>query len=100
MIGDRYCDDTTNTLECSFDGGDCCGPDINTQYCSDCQCLDGEGGRGNFGKGVNQSYDILFFVFNLCIYHQFSSNLISYANCDQIELNTLAEKKTHPFASV
>ena len=59
MIGDRYCDDTTNTLECSFDGGDCCGPDINTQYCSDCQCLDGEGGRGNFGKGVNKLYDML-----------------------------------------
>ena len=52
MIGDRYCDDTTNTLECSFDGGDCCGPDVNTQYCTDCQCLDGEGGRGNIGEGV------------------------------------------------
>ena len=44
-------------MECSFDGGDCCGPDINTQYCTDCQCLDGEGGRGKplsyWGRGTD-----------------------------------------------
>ena len=27
-------------LECSWDGGDCCGDDVNTQFCSACQCLD------------------------------------------------------------
>ena len=41
LVGDRYCDDITNTLECNFDGGDCCGVDANTQYCSECQCKEG-----------------------------------------------------------
>ena len=41
-IGDGYCDDTTNTMECSFDGGDCCGSNVNTAYCNLCQCLTGD----------------------------------------------------------
>jgi hypothetical protein len=39
-FGDNYCDDENNTPECGFDGGDCCGPDVNTTYCSDCLCLE------------------------------------------------------------
>ena len=38
-IGDGYCDDVTNNQYCNYDGGDCCGAAINTQYCSVCQCL-------------------------------------------------------------
>ena len=38
-IGDGYCDDITNNQYCNYDGGDCCGATINTQYCSECQCL-------------------------------------------------------------
>ena len=30
-IGDGFCDDPTNNNECNYDGGDCCGSDINTQ---------------------------------------------------------------------
>ena len=41
-IGDGYCDDTTNIMECSFDGGDCCGSNVNTAYCNLCQCLTGD----------------------------------------------------------
>ena len=33
-------------MECTYDGGDCCGPNVNTQYCSDCSCLDPNGGNG------------------------------------------------------
>merc|ERR550539_1564456 len=29
-IGDNYCDDQNNNEECQFDGGDCCGDDVNT----------------------------------------------------------------------
>merc|ERR1719228_1493538 len=39
-FGDNYCDDENNTPECGFDGGDCCGDDINTTYCSECECFD------------------------------------------------------------
>ena len=30
-------------MECNYDGGDCCLDPVNTQYCSECQCLDGSG---------------------------------------------------------
>ena len=29
-----------NTEECEWDGGDCCGPQFDKEYCDDCQCLD------------------------------------------------------------
>ena len=38
-IGDGDCDDATNTQGCNFDGGDCCGPNTDTQYCTVCACL-------------------------------------------------------------
>merc|ERR1712051_867422 len=41
MGGDNYCDDNLNTDNCKWDGGDCCG-DVNTNYCTDCSCLDPE----------------------------------------------------------
>ena len=37
-LGDGFCDDITNTIECDYDGGDCCMSDINTQYCEECLC--------------------------------------------------------------
>ena len=37
-IGDGYCDDETNNAGCHFDGGDCCGVNVNTQYCNLCIC--------------------------------------------------------------
>ena len=27
-----------NISDCNYDGGDCCGDDINISYCSDCTC--------------------------------------------------------------
>ena len=38
--GDNYCDDANNNCGCEWDGGDCCGSNVNTAYCSSCQCLD------------------------------------------------------------
>jgi len=40
--GDDHCDDGNNKASCDWDGGDCCGPDVNTKYCTDCLCLDPE----------------------------------------------------------
>ena len=39
-IGDDYCDDINNNIDCNFDGGDCCGANVNTDYCSECLCLE------------------------------------------------------------
>merc|ERR1711981_1467107 len=37
--GDKWCDDENNNAGCEWDGGDCCGDDVKTQYCSACECL-------------------------------------------------------------
>ena len=42
-VGDGYCDDETNIAECSYDGGDCCGLNVNRKFCRTCKCL----GPGN-----------------------------------------------------
>ena len=38
-VNDGVCDDLNNNIECNFDGGDCCGPYVNTGYCNECLCL-------------------------------------------------------------
>ena len=45
-IADGYCDDVNNNVDCSYDGGDCCGCNVNTQWCQECQCLDPNGSGG------------------------------------------------------
>ena len=40
MIGDGYCYDTANNEECHFDGGDCCGSNVNTEGCMECTCFE------------------------------------------------------------
>merc|ERR1719170_2111 len=40
--GDGWCDDGNNNPDCTFDGGDCCGDDVKTTYCTACECLEGE----------------------------------------------------------
>ena len=37
-IGDGYCDDKNNYAQCDYDAGDCCGPNVNTLFCSSCIC--------------------------------------------------------------
>ena len=38
--GDNYCDDGNNNCGCEWDGGDCCGSNVKTDFCSACECLD------------------------------------------------------------
>ena len=42
LILDGFCHDETNNENCNYDGGDCCGYNITTDYCSDCKCYDNE----------------------------------------------------------
>jgi hypothetical protein len=44
LHADGYCDDVNNNEACFFDGGDCCGSNVNTDWCIVCQCLEGGGG--------------------------------------------------------
>ena len=37
-IGDEICDDENNKEECDWDGGDCCGSNVNIEYCNFCEC--------------------------------------------------------------
>ena len=46
MIGDGYCNDESNNPECGYDGGDCCGSCINTEYCTYCTCIGDVIGNG------------------------------------------------------
>ena len=39
LIGNGFCQDSLNNAGCGFDGGDCCGPDVKTAYCTECECL-------------------------------------------------------------
>ena len=42
-IGDGFCDDSANTIECNYDGGDCCGSYINELFCTQCLCISESG---------------------------------------------------------
>ena len=46
MIGDGYCNDESNNPKCVYDGGDCCGSCINTNYCTNCTCIGDVTGNG------------------------------------------------------
>ena len=48
-IGDGYCDDGNNNADCEYDGGDCCGLDINTDYCDECNCFELGGSNSSYG---------------------------------------------------
>ena len=39
-VGDGYCDDQNNNEGCYFDGGDCCGSYVNTEFCTLCLCYE------------------------------------------------------------
>ena len=39
-IGDGFCHDETNNEGCNYDGGDCCGPNVNTLWCTNCICYE------------------------------------------------------------
>ena len=41
-IGDLYCDDTNNNIDCHFDGGDCCYYMPGLSFCNQCACLRGK----------------------------------------------------------
>ena len=41
LVQNGFCNDETNIAACNYDGGDCCGSCVLTEYCSNCDCLGG-----------------------------------------------------------
>ena len=37
-VGDGFCDDANNFEECNYDGGDCCGINVQKNFCVNCTC--------------------------------------------------------------
>jgi hypothetical protein len=62
---DGICDDQNNHGGCDFDGGDCCGKDVDTDLCTLCQCLEEEAPVTN-GNGFN-----LFTIYLLILSYNF-----------------------------
>ena len=57
MVGDGYCNDETNKIQCAFDGGDCCYSCVIEDFCTKCLCLnedDGENINPLIGDGYCQ----------------------------------------------
>ena len=60
--GDNWCDDDNNNPGCNYDGGDCCGDNVKTDYCDACECLEPEceyptwEGDGFCDDGNNHKY--------------------------------------------
>ena len=63
-VGDGYCDDLMNIVECNYDGGDCCGPNVTHGNCSECIC------HYNITTGGNEDIS--------CITLAFKNNRIQY----------------------
>ena len=40
--GDGRCDDINNIEICKFDGGDCCGNNVDKSFCKKCECKEGK----------------------------------------------------------
>ena len=64
---DGECDDENNFEACQYDGGDCCGPNVLTDFCTACLCLDpsfgGSTDSGNTaGKIMQIRAHLLFFA--------------------------------------
>ena len=38
LVGNGFCNDETNNVDCNYDGGDCCVLNASTNYCSECGC--------------------------------------------------------------
>ena len=63
--GDGYCDDCNNFAAYNYDDGDCCGENVNIDYCNGCQCLDPNDG----GATETSTSDQIIFTDDPCFYN-------------------------------
>ena len=48
-LSDGFCDDANNIEECNYDGGDCCGINVQNNFCVNCTCT----GRCKYALSVS-----------------------------------------------
>ena len=56
LVGDGYCHDELNNLDCDYDGGDCCGSCILLEYCTECACYGNISANGIQNSLVGDGY--------------------------------------------
>ena len=61
FVGNGFCNDETNIAECNYDGGDCCLINVNTDSCSECNCLasgfiTSPGFPGNYDNNLDMTW--------------------------------------------
>ena len=57
-LSDGFCDDANNIEECNYDGGDCCGINVQNNFCVNCTCT----GRCKYTLSVSNFADLIFFL--------------------------------------
>ena len=96
---DALCEDSVNTFPCKYDGGDCCGPNVNTEVCYDCQCLESEGSEETSNTTRDYSGESFSDLINECIEVSPAINLsivmnkLMYSRDEFIEVTLLENRK-------
>ena len=61
LVGNGFCNDNTNVIECDYDGGDCC-VNVNTDSCSECNCLGGVIISPGFPENYENNLDLTWLI--------------------------------------
>ena len=40
LINDKFCQDHANVPVCGYDSQDCCDPESNFEFCTECLCIE------------------------------------------------------------
>ena len=85
LVGNGFCNDDTNIAECDYDGGDCC-VNVNTDSCSDCNCLasgviTSPGFPGNYDNNLDLTWLIQVQMGQTIEINFLSFDLHSHSSC-------------------
>ena len=86
LVGNGFCNDETNNPDCNYDGGDCCLMNVNTDSCSDCNCLasgviTSPGFPGNYDNNLDLTWLIQVQIGQTIEINFLSFDVESHSNC-------------------
>ena len=101
-LSDGFCDDTNNIEECNYDGGDCCGINVQKNFCVNCTCT----GRCKYTYNVEKC----IFAFLKNVFYKQTNLIVTLTSLVMemdfvVKANVFAHlniitKKTAPFMDV